>query len=451
MKFSKKGNLFLFLTDTQLFVLEFFKDSFKIRKDFKIEELISHPELFKEFVSKEIKILIIPDYWITTRFYPIATKKASVIDSFLKRRLPIDFPDVPDCKDFFEYSFQKHEEQQGIQVYLIQERLFYLLYKNVLSSLPYLEYITSPAFVWKAKLSKKIKDINEDLKIFVHTYQNKAYLCFFLESYFLFSRLISIEGDYTTQLSYELMQSFRLVSQKTKREVEKVYFISTRYLATDTKKLSEVLGVKIVDISNQVDLSSPSSEEIEKIGSFAFLKRSDILDSINSFYLSYRPLKELKEWTFFQNTGILVGVFIFLLMLAEAIYLNKIASKFPTDVADNKIFEVQQYLSAIDEILYHKQKPDFSLIIMKLLNCKSKKIYMQHIKISSGPPFSIELTGYVQASDVVDFQKIFSTFLSNIKKTFKYARIPTLRETDVKKVEEGFRFRFIFELNEEQV
>ena len=52
---SKKEELFLFLTDKQLFILEF-DDHLRIKKDFKIEELISYPEpIQKELFSKKNK------------------------------------------------------------------------------------------------------------------------------------------------------------------------------------------------------------------------------------------------------------------------------------------------------------------------------------------------------------------------------------------------------------
>ncbi len=450
MKFrAKKDELFLFLTDRQLFVLEF-RECFKIKKAFNIDELVSHPESFqKEFLSKEIRLLIIPDYWITIRFYPVATKKASVIESFLKRKLPMDFPDASDCKEFFEYSFYKQAEQQGVQVYVIQEELFYILYRNLFSSLS-IEKITTPAFLWKAKLSKKIKDINKGLKIFIHIYQNSAYLCFFLESYFLFSRLISTEQDYIGQLSYELMQSFRLVSQKTKKEVEKIYLISRQDL--DAEGLSERLEIEIVDVSDQVALSSPSLDVVEGIGSFAFLNRSDLLDSAKFFYLAYRPLKEIKEWAFFQNVGIGVGIFVFVFLLIEAIYLNSFIPRLHKNTPDINIPTIQEQISAIDDVLHYKERADLSLIIMKILNCTSNEIYLQHIGISSGPPYSIELVGNVSALSVKDFQKIFSLFLSNIKQSFKHSQIPSLADIDIKRAgEQGFKFRFGFEGNEGQI
>ena len=443
---AKKEELVFFLTDTNLFVLGFEK-SFEIKRDFKIEELISYPEAFKkEFASKEVKVLVIPDYWIVTKFYPIATKKASVIESFLKRKLPVDFPDSSDCKDFFEYVFYRQAEQEGIQVYVIQEELFYVLYRNLFSSFS-IEKITTAAFVWKAKLGKKIKDINKGLKIFVHLYEDKAYLCFFLESHFLFSRLISAEENYINQVSYELMQSFRLVSQKTKKEVEKLYLIPKQ--DSDAQKLSETLDVEVVDISTHINLSLPSAEVVKKIGSFAFLDRSDLSDSSRFFYLTYRPLREQKEWTFFQNIGIGAGIFVLLLMLLEAVCINRMLPKFKntTDVSTPVI---QQYISVIEDIIRYKERPDFSLVIMKLLNCSSEEVYFQHIGIEPGPPYRVELTGYVSAFSVEKFQEIFSDFLSKIRKSFRYAQIPALTDVDIKREgQQDFKFRFSFELNEE--
>ena len=87
---------------------------------------------------------------------------------------------------------------------------------------------------------------------------------------------------------------------------------------------------------------------------------------------------------------------------------------------------------------------------MKLLKCSSEEVYFQHIGIEPGPPYRVELTGYVSAFSVEKFQEIFSDFLSKIRKSFRYAQIPALTDVDIKREgQQDFKFRFSFELNEE--
>ena len=442
MKKKSKKHV-LFVSDKELFLLTA-DDTFSIKEVFKIEEVFSSPEVLKkEIYSVDIKLAIVPDYWIASRFYPISSKKHSIVETFLKRKLPIDLPEVPDCKDFFEYFPYEQQEQQGILVYLIQEPSFYHLYKGLFEETDL--KITSLAFLWRTKIAKKIKNFNKGLKLFMHIYHSQSYLCFFLDFHFLFSRLISFEDSHVEQLSYELIQTFRLVTQRTKREVEGIYFISKE------KKYKEIfthfLSIDIQDISDQIDLSSPSVNLIEKLGSFAFLKKEDISETGKVFFISYRPLKEIKQWSFFQNIGIGVGIFVLLLMIAEAIFLNQIDPNVKCSFFNNDL--IKNYIIALNEVLYHKEKPRVQIIFLRLLSCIPKEIQIKYIQIQPGFPSIIELKGNIEAFSVEDFQKKLNDLLKNIKNRFKNARLPTLRDIEIKRVSaELFQFDFKFELNE---
>ncbi len=431
-----------FLTDKELLLLDL-KDQIKITRQFLIDDLISSPETFKkEIIHEEKGLIVIPDYWITSRFYPLETKRKSIIEEFLKRRLPSDFPEIPESKDFFEYIFLKQQEQRGILVYLISESLFYSLYRNLFSDLLIEQRITTPAFLWKSKLSRKF-EMDKGTILFMHIYYKNAYLCFFSDSCFLFSRLIDIDEEtYINQISYEAMQSFRLVSQRTKKEIEKIYIIPKN--ENDKEKLANMLNIEVEDISDKIYLPNPEISLVEKLGTFAFLDKSDILNS--AFYIPYRPIRRLKEWFFFQNTGIIVGVLVFMIMLMETLFFNRIFPPLPKE-KKGKFLYVQDYISYLDEIISYEKRPDFSLLLLKILNCLPDHVHLTEIKIRSGP-LNIELIGYVDSRSIEEFQDRFSAFLKRLRKTFKNTKIPGLSEIDIKKKKEGFGFLFGFNINE---
>jgi len=433
-----------FLTDKELFLLNV-KDQIKIAKQFLIDDLISSPETFKkEIIREEEGLIVIPDYWITSRFYPLETKRRSIIEEFLKRRLPSDFPEIPDSKDFFEYVFLKQQENRGILVYLILESLFYSLYRDLFSDI-LIEKITAPAFLWKAKLSKKF-EIDKETILFMHIYHRNAYLCFFSDSCFLFSRLIDIDEEtYINQISYEAMQSFRLVSQRTKKEIKKIYIIPKS--EKDKERLANILNIEVEDIRDKIYLSNPEASIVEKVGTFAFLDKSDILNS--AFYIPYRPIRRLKEWFFFQNTGIIVGVLVFIIMLVETLFFHRIFPPLPKEKKEKYIY-VQDYISYLDEIISHEKRPDFSLVLLRILNCIPDYVHLTDIKIKS-EPLNIELIGYVDAHSIEEFQDRFSAFLNKLRKNFKNTKIPRLSEIDIKKKKEGFGFSFGFDINGGQI
>jgi len=107
---SKKERVFSFITGQKVFFISY-KNGLTILKEFNIQDILSSPQLLiDEALYKQINLLVIPDYWLTNEFYSISSKRDSVIEAFLNRRLPIDYPDIPDSKDFFEYFFYKKDD-----------------------------------------------------------------------------------------------------------------------------------------------------------------------------------------------------------------------------------------------------------------------------------------------------------------------------------------------------
>lgn len=445
---SQKDESFLYVTDKAILLL-CWEDGLRVVKEYEIEQVLSSPEtLIEEIPSRKIDVLIVPDYWIDNKFYPVSLRRSSIVETFLSRRLPIDYPEVPDLRDFFEYSRSRDDAQEGIVVYFIQEELFYRLYRAISFHL-FIGKITAPAFLWQAKFARLMKEISTGQKLILHIYPGGSYLCFFSEGLFLFSRVIAMsqEEDYISQLSYEIMQSLRLFSQREKKEVQKAYLISDR--EEDKNKLAGSLDIEIEYVSEKIELFSPSLELISKLGSVAFLDKSDFSESARFLYIIKRQEKRLRRWSFFQNMGIAVGIVFFMLMLIEAIFLHSIipSSKIKKS-ANSGLSSVEDYISAIDDLLYHKSRIDPTLLTLKIMDSLSEKVSVNQIRMRFDPSIALELDGEISASGTEEVEKKLSSFMKNLKKNILNAQIPSMDEVNIKKTGVSkFEFTFRFEIN----
>ena len=280
-------------------------------------------------------------------------------------------------------------------------------------------------------------------------YTGGIYLSFFSNGLFLFSRVISISSqeEYITQLSYEIMQSLRLFSQRIKEEVAKIYIISKN--KGDSNKLQSLLDIEVEQISEKIALASPSLELVSKIGSVAFLDKSDFSESSKFLHIIPRQEKSFRRWTLFQNVGIIIGILIFLLMLIEAILLPYLIPS--QKIKDTSSISIENYVSAVDELLYHKNKIDISFLILRIMDSRPRDISINKIRIELEPSTRLELNGIIPVFDMEDIEKALAFFMENLKRNVPNANVPSMEEIDIKKVGEGkFEFNFKLEISQEE-
>ncbi len=420
--FVKKKNVFCLIRNDEVFFL-YREKGWNLFKRIKIADAIDSEENLLKDLPKEISLLVVPDYWIGSSFYPIRSKKRSIVLSFISRKLTADF-DFPEVKDFFEYI----PYENGILVFFLQDENFYLLYKKLLSHLSFYK-ITCPAFLWQTKLRRNIKDIDKGGKAFIHLTPRYAYACFFSEGSLLFSREIDLEPEnYLEQLSYEILQSLRLFSQKTKKDIEKIYLLSS-----EKEHPSLSLGIKTEWISKYI--RSIPSECIEDLGTFAFMDEKDLSDT-KLFYIPYRKEITFKEWETFQKIGLITGIIFLVLMTSEFFFLKK---NFP-EPGLVKDIKIQSYINEIDEFLKNRNRESFQKLLVNILN-SSGDIYIKRLIIE---PERIGIGGEID-SDVENLRKRIKGFLEKLSMSYPNIILPDFGEIKIEKKEKG-RYEFYFEL-----
>ena len=223
----------------------------------RISEPVSFDRLLKEeadldaipeaFQRQGNLVMVVPDYWLGNTLFPFQSRKRSLAEAFLERKLRAEFPEIPGVTDFFAYFFHFSEQgEPAVYAYFVREPTFFQLYQQLSQWGLQPQRITAPAFLWESQLKDRIPDFREGGKAFVHLLSNECFLYFFFKGHFLFSRQISLpefQEDSSEQidtLTYETNQSLYLFSQKAKAEIDKVYMVAFGHM--DPGDLSERLG-----------------------------------------------------------------------------------------------------------------------------------------------------------------------------------------------------------------
>jgi len=286
-------------------------------------DLSAIPETFRHQVNS---FMVVPDYWLGNISFPFQSRKRSLVEAFLERKLRADFREIPEVKDFYEYFFlQADEGETAVYAYFLREPTFFQLYDQLLRWNLHPRRITTPAFLWESKLKDRIPGFHEGGKAFVHILSQECFLYFFFEGHFLFSRQITLpefQGDSSDQietLTYETNQSLYLFSQKAKAEVDRVYMASFGHV--EAGDLSESLGREIEEVAGLEEELVEGSTTIGQPGLLSGLYLPDLSQSQKFLSISHKRIEKEQQWKPVQKVGIAVGFVLLLLLVGESVLL----------------------------------------------------------------------------------------------------------------------------------
>lgn len=126
-------------------------------------------DLPKPVLRSVNRLLVVPDYWVGSRFDEFPARKKSLITAFIERKLKLEQPALADAGDFYNYAVvQGQDQRQQLYVYYLQEAVAYRLYRRLeaigLSPLR----ISTPALVWQVKLGGRVNGFSRKGIGFIH-------------------------------------------------------------------------------------------------------------------------------------------------------------------------------------------------------------------------------------------------------------------------------------------
>jgi len=397
----------------------------------------------KTFQHQAHSVMVVPDYWLGNDRFPFQSRKRSLAEAFVERKLRADFPDIPDVKDFYEYVFhQTSEGETAVFAYFLREPTFFQLYDQLVRWNLHPRRITTPAFLWASQLKERIPDFVKGGNAFVHVLAKECFLYFFFEGHFLFSRQITLpefEGDTTDQietLTYETNQSLYLFSQKAKAEVDRIFMASFGHV--ETGDLAEKLGREVQEVPGLEEELTKASTTIGQPGLLSGLYLPDLSQSHKFTSISYKPMEREQEWKPVQKMGIAVGFVLLLLLAGEGVLLWQWSRPVGTETtsggrarAREAVEALRQYNEALDLFLKETQRPSAGKTIIHLARSLPEDVWIKELVVETEPTPGVSLAGTVRAEQPTQFRETLSEFLDGLKDHFQGTRSLGLQDIDV--------------------
>ncbi len=414
----------------------------KVSLDLFLEDDFSLSSIPTVVRDRKNRLLMVPDYWIGQINLTLPSRKRSVVEPFVERKLVSEHPELPDIGLFFNYAFAMEPSESGnIYAFFLQEPLSYQLYQklSILDMAP--DDITMPAYVWEKKLKKKHPELVDSGSGLIQKLSSASYLYFYNAGQFLFSRSIQFSGsdpageekEALDALTYEINQSFYLFSQKEKAGLDHIFIHSSR--KEDATDLSESLGREVhsLDIGDGGDVSI--QEMTEMLGPCGVFTPSDLSPTGKYMSVAQRDHARERGWRPVQVAGVIVGILLFLLLVGEHFFLIKWSKQGPsfknTDIMAGQSSSeiIQQYNEGLDLILQETRRPSSWKTMMDLAGCLPLNIRIKNMTLLAGENPSLDLTCVVRAENMAEFKHSLSMLLENIGKTFTTS--PRLEKRDV--------------------
>ena len=397
----------------------------------------------EESMDSRLNILILPDYWIEHISYRFRSRKKSLVEGFIKRKLNSEYSsELPWIADFYEYTFyQNMQGEQEIDVYFPHEPRFFQVYKQLEACNILPDFITSPAFIWEKKLKKMLQDFEAGEKCFINLLQSECFLYFFSKGRFIFSRAITFADSQTEDhdkleaLTYEINQSLHLFSQKAKSETEKIYLLSPN--EENAYRLSGMINIAVKDVYPVLGRSRMISKDNITLGSISFFDTDDLLPANKILNIAHTAQKQTYKWKTVQRAGIITGILVFLLTGTESLYLlhsdmfrikrSQIMHKNDPTPA------IVQYNQALDELIMEATRPNPARLVLGFVKSLPENVWIRKIEMEAKSG-TVNFTGIIQAENIEKFKGILSKLLDNIKKEIPCADNIKTQDIDIKEL-----------------
>lgn len=461
-KLSKKTIVTAVVNNELYFILLDGLDDGRICKKISLDQFLNNSTdslpIFEELRDKTHSFLILPDYWSGNTSFLFQSKRRSLAKAFVERKLLTEYPDLPDIKYFFDFTFpQTGFENRKIYVsYLLEPRAFQLYQKlSELHLNPV--HISTPALLWEQKLMKIIPDFHIDGTCLIHLLSPECFLYFFYQGYLLFSRNITFPDDSRKStensrdlylespsrmslLTYELNQSIYLFSQKTKSDMNKIYLYSSD--VDNGKLLSENLGKEVLDINTGIQNQRGLQESLgisEYLGPMGSFDPVDLSPSKLKLNLTHISLKKIQKWKSVQTVGLVVGLALLLLLAMESLFLwkwpivrqDRPAQNIRLSGAEQKQL-IQKYSQALDLILSETNRPSPRKVVINIGRSLPDNTRITDMDIETETNPGVVINGVIKASGADQLKDTLSTLLDNLNQYFQGTRSLSIQDVDFK-------------------
>ena len=364
-------------------------------------------------------LLIVPDHWFKHDFFLFKSPKDSLITPFLERKLKTAYPNLPSIPNFFSYvSCQRELESRGIKAFFLHEEKGYHLY-DALSKADLLpRWITTPALLWAERLKLILPEFTKQGTLLVHLQNNKAFLYFFFEGDFLFSRAVALAevGERWDALLFEINQSLYLFAQKAKSDLGRIYLIGNE--PNVQERLSEGLGRSVQTLAGEW---APAEVPSELASLEGLLAVDGVAPPNENHSIAHRRVQQELKWRPIQWAGILLASVLCLFLFGEHQWLewqlqDEVTTR--TQLRQKQLISLADCEAALDEVTEHAKRPSSFHTIAKMVSSLPEAIFIHEIKLNLDSPL-LELAATVNADNIERFRHLLKMLTENLNRRFK--------------------------------
>jgi hypothetical protein len=400
----------------------------------------SFPAQLKDY---NFSILIVPDFWFGNLKYPFHSRNKSVVRTFISRKLASEFPQLQKVKDFFSYDMIKNEKgEQEVVANFPQEQRFFDLYEVLSHNNLRPLRVTSPAMIWNRRLRQRIDNFDKISVGFICLLDNKCSLFFYHQGHFLFSRTISLpsfpdeQAEQLGVIAFEMNQSIYHFSQRTKADVEKIYFNSIN--AIEVEQFSETLGREVLMLPQPLGPHKAALHQKAGEAAAADFLPDEILEPLSLPGISDRAALNELELKKIQVAGLITGVLLLVVLTLESLFLNQLKDRELLSLSATEASPARfigQYNEALDVLLNESGKKDPMVLLARMASCVPWNIRVESLDISTDPSVAVSFAGVMNANGADDFSNSLKAFLGRINASLNGSSPLTIEGVEIEEVE----------------
>lgn len=458
------------VNNKELYFMEFDQHSAKpISNSITLNQFLTEVEsdLIPEQVrhKKDNYILIVPDYWLGNYSFQFQTKKRSLVETYIERKLNAEHPGDTEIKYFFDYSnFRTEQGDMGFYVYFLQEPKSIQLYQQLIKYKLAPAFITAPSLIWERRLTQGVSDFPKGGKLFIYLTSRECFLYFFFSGHYLFSRNISFSNseiessEKLATLTFEINQSLYSFSQKTKSEMSQIYLLSTVPSQGYVQNLAEMLDRKVLELDNQEQ--DRKMEALEYLGPAGYFTARDLAPSRKLLNVVNKQAKTELEWRPIQIQGIAIGICLLLLLIGQWIFVWKWFPYRHTyniksgTMSKNEIVQIyHRYNDSLELLLQEGAHVSPQNTLIKVAQSIPKNIRLKKMLVEIEPNPSVSMEGISKSKGPDQFKDSLSSLLTNLKGHFQGIKTLNIKDIDFEIDKESknlsinaYRFQFKFNL-----
>lgn len=387
----------------------------------------------------DFSLMIVPDFWFGSRTFDFKSSDKSAIESFIARKLKLEFPKHPEIQNLFSYNMLRDAKgsRELVSLY-IQEPKAGDLCRNLARHNLRPVRITSPALLWNQRLKTCVDSFEETGTGLVYLLKDECFLLFYNRGNFLFSRTIPLPeagGDNSSRyesLSFEINQSAYHYSQRTKSQLDKVLLITKAGDRID--QLREISGRNISFLYEDNSRITSDNDLTEQLGIAADFTPDELLPPQDLPGISDRLLVKEIEISKIQIAGIFIGLVLFLFLGIEFLYLRNIQQRetrvYRTAEEDPKQI-IEQYNEALDVLLADSERKKPLPVIGRLAASLPENVMIESTEIELDSSHSISFKGTIIAKDINDFTSSLRSLVENLNKNFKPSNPMSIDDVEI--------------------